>query len=389
MMHPSRKFIGSRLRDARKARAKTAVQLAGELGVSPQSISQYEKNKQSPSPRVIDRMCSVLRLPSHFFFSVGIQERDELVFWRSRSSATKQMRDAFDVQIRWIRDIVRFIEDRIVFPDTNVPDFDPPADPRKFKNEDIEDFASKTRRFWGLKDGPISNAVWLLEKNGIVVLRNHLGDERLDAFSQLQFPPESDRSFVILGTDRKSAGRSRHSLGHELAHLLLHRNVPPRTARLPEIHRLMEKQATRFSGAFMLPPTSFPQDVYSADPLSLVHLKQRWRISIAAMLMRLSDLDAIDEISKRRAFVKLSRMGWRKEEPLDDEIEPDEPDLICGALDVLLEQKIIDATMIESETHHYCEEIERLLGVDDGFFSDPPSSFKFRLREEGGLELEA
>src|SRR5437879_1030581 len=56
-------FNGERLIEARMARGLTAVALSEMVGVSSQSISQYEKGKQSPRPEVLGIIASRLNMP--------------------------------------------------------------------------------------------------------------------------------------------------------------------------------------------------------------------------------------------------------------------------------------------------------------------------------------
>ncbi|MFM7390315.1 MAG: hypothetical protein ACKO34_06800, partial [Vampirovibrionales bacterium] len=49
--------------------------------------------------------------------------------------------------------------------------------------------------------------------------------------------------------------------------------------------------------------------------LDLKQLKKKWQVSIACMIKRLKDLNAID--NAEYLFTRLSILGWRKAEPLD------------------------------------------------------------------------
>ena len=46
-------FVGARLAEARQARGLNGTELADLIGVSPQSVSQYEHEKQRPSPDML------------------------------------------------------------------------------------------------------------------------------------------------------------------------------------------------------------------------------------------------------------------------------------------------------------------------------------------------
>src|SRR5206468_12535337 len=94
----------------------------------------------------------------------------------------------------------------ITFPTPKFPDLNAPEDPRRITDQDIEQYAAYTRKFWGIGDGPISNVLWLVENNGAIVSRYELGARKLDAFSQWR---EADNApFIVLGSDKSSASRS-------------------------------------------------------------------------------------------------------------------------------------------------------------------------------------
>ena len=54
---------------------------------------------------------------------------------------------------------------------------------------------------------------------------------------------------------------------------------------------------------------------------ALAGLKARWGVSMQALTMRASDLSIITPRQKKYLFMKLSRAGWRKREPVHVPIE--------------------------------------------------------------------
>jgi Zn-dependent peptidase ImmA (M78 family) len=93
-----------------------------------------------------------------------------------------------------------------------------------------------------------------LEKNGAIVARYCLEAEKYDAFSV--FNRSDQTPYIILSADLGLAARSRFDASHELAHIVLHRNVQrERTTRTFD-HSLIEHQAHRFASAFLLRASS-------------------------------------------------------------------------------------------------------------------------------------
>jgi hypothetical protein len=80
-----------------------------------------------------------------------------------------------------------------------------------------------------------------------------------------------------------------------------------------------EKAAFRFAGAFLAPRASFEREVgerrTSVRIEELLILKQRWGMSMQALLRRMSDLEIITATTYKWACVHLSQLGYRKNEP--------------------------------------------------------------------------
>jgi Zn-dependent peptidase ImmA (M78 family)/transcriptional regulator with XRE-family HTH domain len=384
MIETTTVFKGSRLREARRARAMKASTLSDLIDVSPSSISQYEKDKQVPPPHVVARIVEKLNLPGHFFTAEPEPPVHNCLRWRSQAPAKKTARERAEQKYEWFRRVIRVVEQCVELPASNLPQFSMPSDPLYITKDDIEQVAEEVREAWGLAHGPISNVVRLVENNGGVVVRYELGDNGLDAFSDVD-TDRLGRYYIILGTDKGSAVRSRHDVAHELAHMFLHGNVPVEAARDQVIHKEMESQAARFASAFLMPSSAFPLEVFSVSLDGLLQLKRRWGVSVASMVMRLADLELIDDSKKRYLFVQMSRRRWRKREPLDDEIAPEEPQLIRRSMEASLQAGVLDLEQLVLQTHLPIAEIERLMGMRVGQLegtlveSDPP--FRLRLSE--------
>jgi len=154
--------------------------------------------------------------------------------------------------------------------------------------------------------GPISNVVEILESHGIVVIRLPLGSADVDAFS-LPFP---NHPVVVLGTDKNDKARSRFDASHELGHLVMHGD---QIWGLPDI----EKQAHTFAAAFLMPAAEIRSELPdTVDWPALFELKQRWQVSLAALLMRAKTLGCMSEATYLTAIKAASARGWRRVEPV-------------------------------------------------------------------------
>ena len=251
-------FIGERLREAREARGVNGAALADLLGVTRQAISQYEKGAVTPAPDVLARMATVLNVPERFFSRPIERGLIGTLFYRSFASATKTARIRAERRYGWLREIVHYLDNFLELPEPEFPDADP--NPLSLSDADIERIAEEVRWHFGLLSGPVPSMVVLLENRGAVVSRFEIGSEALDAFSEWSLL--ENRPYFILSSEKGSAVRSRLDAAHELGHMILHRRVPSELLLHKPSFDLLEAQAFRFAGAFLLPGQEFSDDFF-------------------------------------------------------------------------------------------------------------------------------
>ena len=360
-------YIGENLKRARVARKVTAIFLAEQLGITRSAISSYETGRKSPSIEVAEKICDILNFPMTFFLKENKINPDFETpsFYRSMSAATKAAREMADEKLTWLLHLIFLLETFVELPPLNFPDIECPSDPDKISDEFIEDVAFQVRRFWGLRDGPISNSVWLLENNGVVVIRRAFESEHLDAFSKWV----DARPYIILGNEKQCAVRSRFDLGHELGHLILHKNVPKSVMQNSHYFKLIEDQAHRFSAAFHFPEISFIQEVIKPTLEKFRLLKKRWKLSIGMMIKRSEHLNLITAEDAQLFWRNYARRGWRKSEPFDDVIELEIPKLIHEAIQIVIKEGILSPSDIYYELGLYFSDIEDSAGLPQNFLS--------------------
>lgn len=358
-------FVGERLREAREVRGITQVALGELLGVSTQAISKYEQGIASPHPNIMDKIPQTLNFPNQFFFSHFVYE-EETLFWRSMSATTVMARRRANHKLTWLQAISDYLQEFIEFPPVNFPSGIFPDDPIKITPRMIETAASALRKHWGLKDRPISNVTYLLENNGAIVTRIHLDADTLDAFSCWR--KSQQRPYFVLGADKNVAARSRLDAAHELGHIILHRHIDQKALKNTSTFKYIENQAFRFAGAFLLPEESFVNDFVSVNLNELTSLKMKWNVSIAAMIMRASDLGIISDEQKDRLWRNYSRQGFKKKEPLDNDVEPEKPFLLKKAIQMLIEENRQDRFQICLSLPFGQSAIEEISGLPPGYF---------------------
>ena len=379
-------FVGERLREARESRALTAAALADLIGVTRAAVSQYERDRQSPSPLVMARISDSLHLPVQFFLGKRAMPGIGTVFYRSMSAATKRARIAAERRYAWLQDIAQLLSDYVHLPDVRFPTFAIPDDPARIDDRLVEELATGTRRLWGLGDGPISNISWLLENNGGVVTRCGLGAATLDAFSEWR--SQDGRPFIILNSDKASAVRSRFDAAHELGHMVLHRHLPMNVVQRTEVFRLIESQAHLFAGIFLMPSSSFSSSIRHLTLDGFCSLKQTWGVSIAAMIKRASHLRLLGEEAERRLWSNMARRKWRTREPLDDCIQPEEPKFLRRSIEMLISRGLFAPNELPVRLSLSCRDIEELAGLSPGYLSAAGPDIPLRNTQSAQLRAD-
>jgi Zn-dependent peptidase ImmA (M78 family)/transcriptional regulator with XRE-family HTH domain len=373
-------FVGARLREAREARGLSVTALAEILEVSRQSVSQYENEQQSPRSEVMVKIEQVLNLPPAFF-SRPVLKRPEArrIFYRSMKSATKLARVRVERRYEWLTEIANYLQEYVSFPPVRFPRFDVPRDARELSWEDVEDFAVRTREFWGLGEGPISNVVWLFENKGAIVTRGIVEADELDAFSEWHgWQANSSTPYVFLGADKESAPRSRYDAAHELGHLVMHRNIDPKHIENQTTFKIIENQAHRFAGAFLLPTLAFSNDFSVANLDAFRALKPKWKVSVAMMVYRSQDLDLVGKEQVRRLWINRTRRGWRLKEPLDDHLPIERPRMLQRAFSMLVDERIQSRDEIRTALPYSAGDIAELAGLPQNFLDEEPAPISLK-----------
>lgn len=371
-------FRGVRLREAREARGLNGVALAELLGVTRQTISQYEHDQISPGPAVMETITRVLRLPAEFFSFDAKWVKRRPRFMRSMATTAAGARLRAERRFEWLVAIGRFLERFIKMPAPNVPMLDVPSRLDEISDEFIEHAAQSVRRFWKLGDGPISNIAWLMENNGIVVGQSRLWADKLDALSDWD-DEHAGRPYFVLGLDKRSAVRSRFDAAHELGHFILHRHVD-RTQIFKDqaLFRVMEDQAHRFAGAFILPAEAFASDFYIPTLDALVALKPKWKASIAMMTMRAGHLALLSEDQVRFFYINISRRKWKEREPLDDKLEFEQPRLLKRSIELLVDNGVQTRDQILGAIPVAPPDIEEIANLPIGYLTQSPEIVTLR-----------
>lgn len=357
------KFIPDRLIEAREARGFTLSELADILEISHQAVSKYENNKAQPTYDTLEKLSEALMVPVTFFYKQGQKQLNSNVFYRSMALATKKSKNVHARKIGWIKEIHKYLEQYLEFPDVKVPSFITrdtfiPTDP-----EEIDVYAEQVRKVWNLGNGPISNVVLLLEKAGVIVARSPFSSYKIDACSIWE---EGERPYVLLSND-KTASRSRFDIAHELGHFVLHSKLKSSEFNKKENYKIIEKEANRFASSFLLPAPSFGSEIVSTAIEHFISLKSRWKVSIQAMAYRATTLQIFSEYQHITIRQKLAKKNQLAREPLDDKLPFEEPAALRQAITALIDYNVKTKQDLVSELALPREEIEVFANLENGY----------------------
>lgn len=340
-------FRPERLTLARELRGLTKTDLAARIQKTPAAVSQFEGGRARPEPGTVGALALALQVPAGFFARAGGREPvpTEAAYFRSLRSTSQARRRQLLSRAVLACELLDLLENEVEFPAAEVPQVDtPPRSP-----EEIEGVAEAVRAEWGLGLGPITNLVALLESKGILVLKLSQEETDVDAFSVRS----GQRPLVFLVAAKDSTSRTRMDGSHELAHLVIHHDAAPGSIA-------MEREANRFASAFLFPREHFLKEGPRSLNWGLMYeLKQRWGVSVAAIVRRAFDLGMIGEATYRRGFMHLNKTGQRKRE--DHEPPAEEPTLLRESLRLVAADLSASALAAELGVHSLAD----VIGDDD------------------------
>lgn len=364
-----KKFSYKLLSAARCSRGLNKSQLAALIGVTRQAVSLFEQGKSEPSNITIEKIAQVLKFPIEYFYEENLNEIEygTPIFFRKFSNTTKSTQEKAKVKVNWYFHSYNFLTKYLKEFTLNLPYhfIDSPINYNNLSNESIESLAEKLREYWNLRLGPIVGLTSLLEKNGIIIFQIDIESD-INGFS---FYSKTNKAFIIVSKN-VTPFRNRFNLAHELAHLILHAlNI--RECNLIENHNTFEYEANYFAGAFLFPKKSFLHEFISTDLNYLLKLKQRWGLSISAIMQRAYNLNLISNTDLEYFYKKHS--GIRKNEPLDKEFKIEKPSFLSNGLKLLLEKNILNVDELKINIPLDTKELIEIFNVDHNIFENQES----------------
>ncbi len=169
--------------------------------------------------------------------------------------------------------------------------------------------ARQVRRLCRVPSGPIVNLVRMIEDLGILIIEQPFDSDRIDALS-IWGPGEHP---VILCNSTFPPDRKRHTLAHEMAHLILHAS---------DVTADPEREADEFAAELLMPEATIRPELRNLRLPDLPDIKRRWKVSMRSIVTHARNMGAISKDQARYMYMRLNQQYGAKREPVELPVEP-------------------------------------------------------------------
>ncbi len=324
---------------ARESRGLSQSELSKRLNISQGKLSKAEKGEQSINDTTLIELAKELQYPEQFFYQQTPSSPVSHYYYRKRITVSKKVMAKMESTIKIFRNNIDSLMDSVELPDFNIPTFDP--------TDDLpEEIARKARYLLKIPDGPIGNLTNILERNGLLIVKTDLFNEKTDGLSTI-----SDRgAHIVYLNERMPNDRQRYSLAHELGHMIMHFDIPSDSEKV-------EEEADRFASEFLMPESEIRNSLRNLNFNKLADLKRYWKVSMRSLVRRSRDLGMLNQQEYRNFQINFSRRGMAKSEPIP--LPEDKPYLLNQIIKLHL-----------SELEYSEEELARIVNLNITEFQD-------------------
>lgn len=359
--------LPEKLRQARQAKGlstrRVAEILVKRFPISHATVANYETGRTKPPLPVLSVLADLYERPLNWFLKNG--RTLMAVRYRNLPSRVRiAERHRFEAEVhRWLEAYLD-IEGRMDRPlKSDLEDF------RAEKKEAPDDFARRLRVKLDVREHePIQSVIEVLERFGIRVMEQST-ELRIDGLAA-RFGDE----YVVVLNPNASNDRSRLNAAHELGHVL-YGDCDKQDGQEP---KELEVRAFTFASHFLMPNSQLKRAFEGQSMVRLVQFKERFGVSLAAMLYRAEHVGFVPKRMAKRLWVEFSRRGWRTNEP--GYVRPDR----ATRFEQLLDQALFQGKLTLQETANLFEvradelrmrlDMALCVGFSD---SDGPMSVKF------------
>jgi len=302
--------LGEKLKQSRQAvglsTRAVAERIKGIAAVSHATIANYEKDASQPPVDVLAAMAGVYQRPINWFLGDGPMLRG--VRYRNlKSRVGVRARQQFEGEVqRWL-DAYVAIERHLDMPleqdrpaaDSALARFE--ADPEEPPRETA---ARLRREALDLDDDqPVMSVIDILERSGVRSLEMDT-ELAIDGMAAAL-----GEEHVVVLAHESSADRARLTAAHELGHVIRGDCTDGQESKAEE------RAAFEFASHLLLTSNMLVAAFKRRSVVDLVRFKERYGISLAAMVYRAQDEQIIREDEAKRLWIAFAQRGWKTKEP--------------------------------------------------------------------------
>lgn len=347
---------------AREARRMSQRELAEESKISQQRISKYENGLLEVSRDDLESIAIATRYrPSLFRCTEAIVGLgSSMLFNRKRETTPVTTQKEIQAKVN----ITRFQLSRLLRSAQM-------ETAKKLMRLDIEsstgaaEVAQRLRAAWNLPLGPVQNVTALIEAAGGLIVLCDFGTDQIDG-AHLWLDDSPPMFFMNANVP---GDRHRFNLAHELGHAVMH-HFPTGD---------IEAEANEFASEFLLPSQAILPELSDLTMEKLGRLKQRWKVSMAAIIYAAHRLGCMSDHKYRMFYARLNTLGYRRNEPIAIQVE--QPTLVRQLLEIH-----------RDGLNYSDEEMRDLLMTDEPDFIVLPNAFRLppplKVQVEGPLSFE-
>lgn len=299
-------MIGNRLKQAREALGFSLrdLELAIKGLVTAQAIGKYENDKMMPSSNVLLALSNALNVSPEYLLSTRKIELSGIDFRKAPQTGAKELRA---VEAAILDQVERYLELEELMPSTDITWSAPLGEEFDLHSiDDAEKSANALRNYWQLGIDPIPFMAELLEEKGIKVIALDLPNDVSGSKAFVSRTPEDGELPIIVVNKNHNGERQRFTLAHELGHLVLQCDSMSDGDQ--------EKAADRFAGSLLI-NSEMVKQVLGSHRTSislgeLAELKKIFKVSIASLVVRCSQLGTLSKADYGRLWGQIKALGW-------------------------------------------------------------------------------
>jgi Zn-dependent peptidase ImmA (M78 family)/DNA-binding XRE family transcriptional regulator len=300
---------------ARGLRSMTQSEAASAAGVTQAMLSKVENGLIQPSAELASAVARALALPVEFFFQQERAHGFPHFHHRKRARLGAKPLNKIHAYINIKRQrIARLLRSYAQPRERAVPQLD-----LESKGLTPSDAARMVREYWLMPRGPIDNLTGWIEAAGGVVVLCDFGTALLDGIS---FRAEGLPPIFVMNSEA-SADRYRHSLAHELGHMVMHSEPTGGDAE-------MEDEANEFAAAFLMPAQEVRPYLLPPSVEKFGRVKPLWKVSIKSLIYRAHTLRLITDYQFKTFNIQYNKAGYSRGEPFL--IQREEPTSISSMI---------------------------------------------------------